>query len=190
MEIPNFTNPAILLHPNIPKPMHGVNPRTIMGQEWWDEQRQRAYEENNFCCWACGVHKSQAVYHKWLEAHECYEIDYIAGRMYMRIIVALCHSCHNFIHSGRMDMMVRQGQMPESKMNSIIAHGNRIKRAAKLSFTDYPLWLSKTLASMRKSDVINQFAAWADWRMVINDVEYSPVHKSFEEWREFYARKS
>jgi hypothetical protein len=89
-----------------------------------------------------------------------------------------------------MDMMVRQGQMPESKMNSIIAHGNRIKRAAKLSFTDYPLWLSKTLASMRKSDVINQFAAWADWRMVINDVEYSPVHKSFEEWREFYARKS
>src|SRR3990167_9396936 len=92
VETPNFTNPAILLHPNIPKPMHGVNPRTIMGQEWWDEQRQRAYEENNFCCWACGVHKSQAAYHKWLEAHECYEIDYIAGRMYMRIIVALCHS--------------------------------------------------------------------------------------------------
>jgi hypothetical protein len=34
--------PEILVSLQIPKPMHQLNPRTILGQRWWDETRRAA----------------------------------------------------------------------------------------------------------------------------------------------------
>src|SRR5678815_897106 len=73
--------PEILLQQQIPQPMHGVAPRTVLGDKWWNAERTAAYKSTAFHCLACGVHKSCAEYHKWLEAHEQYEIDYLLGRM-------------------------------------------------------------------------------------------------------------
>lgn len=36
--------PELLLHNNIPKPMHGVAPRVVLGQKWWDRERRECYE--------------------------------------------------------------------------------------------------------------------------------------------------
>ena len=91
-------SPELLTHPNIPKPLHGITPRDILGKAWWDQQRQIAYRERHYHCWACGVHKSQAAYYQWLEGHESYDIDYVHGIVTLREIVALCHACHSFIH--------------------------------------------------------------------------------------------
>lgn len=179
---PLFTIPAILFHPQIPKPLHGLNPRSILGDEWWNEQRQKAYAENNYHCWACGIHKSEAKYHQWLEAHECYRIDYQRGISEMIEIVALCHSCHNYIHAGRMKMMVDKGEMDISKFRDILAHGNRVK----LTPCEMPANLAFTLASLQEVERNNHIAKWNDWRLIINGIEYEPLHKSFEEWREFY----
>ena len=123
---PSFIRPGLLLHPQIPKPLHRVNPRSIHGEDWWNTVRQEAYEKNNYCCWACGVPKTKAVYHKWLEAHESYEIDYYKGVMRVDEIVALCHSCHNFIHDGRMKMLLERGEMTQERFDDIMAHGLKI----------------------------------------------------------------
>ena len=93
---------GILLHPQIPKPMHTVNPRTILGRKWWDIVRNKSYEEKGFHCHACGVHKNDAQYKQWLEGHEFYSVNYKLGEVKFIKVVALCHSCHNYIHDGRL----------------------------------------------------------------------------------------
>lgn len=164
--------PEILLHPNIPKPMHGLAPRTIKGDAWWDEQQQIAYAKTNYCCSACGVHKSEAKYHKWLEAHELYDMDYKNGKMIFVEIVALCHSCHNYIHSGRMQVLVRKGEMTNQKMIDITNHGDLIIKNSKLKRKEYPEGIAK----------------WSDWRLVMDGKEYKGQFDSYEAWQRHYAR--
>lgn len=89
-------SPGILLQPNIPKPLHGLNPRSVLGKDWWDWQRHEAYKKFGFRCWACGVHQWRAEYHRWLEGHESYRIDYGRGRAEMievQAIKSLFSSC-------------------------------------------------------------------------------------------------
>ena len=52
MQSDNY-DPTILTHPNIPKPLHGVNPRTIMGEDAWRELSSRLRKGVMFCQ-ACG----------------------------------------------------------------------------------------------------------------------------------------
>ena len=104
--------PWLLLHPNIPKPLHGLAPRAILGDSWWGEQKEKARRKSDNCCQACGVFPRQAKYHQWLETHECYSI-YANGKVEFKTCVSLCHSCHNFIHDGRMQMMVKSGEFLE-----------------------------------------------------------------------------
>ena len=88
--------PEVLLCANTVKPMHGVVPRVILGKDWWDQTRLAAYRSTDNHCIACGVHKSDAKFHTWLDAHETYKINYATGRMKYVKAVPLCTACHNF----------------------------------------------------------------------------------------------
>ncbi len=196
-----FTRPDILTHPNIPKPLHGTNPRTIMGQDWWDEQRQIAYKVNNYHCWACSISKYMARYHYWLEAHEYYSIDYVNGKATLVEIVALCHSCHNFIHSGRLQAMLGKGECTREKVLDILEHGFKICRRHDLT----PFWGTRlfyltefkgmnTRGALKALKMSHELPAttedhvrWDQWRLVFNDKEYKGQFKTFEDWEEFYA---
>lgn len=170
---PKFTRTIILLHPNIPKPMHGTNPRSVMGKEWWDINRKKAYAKNNLCCFACGVHKSRAKYHQWLEGHESYKINYQTGKMVLQEIVALCHSCHNFIHSGRMEHLVNKRQMTYQKYEQIINHGNEIV---------------ETIPSyIIPSTYEGFFAPWKEWHLEIDDEKFYSKFANQAEWERYYG---
>lgn len=159
--------PEILLGSQIPAPMHGVAPRVVLGQSWWNKERQAAYKATNYHCIACGVHKLSAAYHQWLEGHELYSIDYQKGLMKYVETCALCHFCHNFVHSGRLEALLERGQIHHAKYSSIIQHGHRVIKQAGLT---------------KPEPYSGPFAAWEKWRLQIGRKKYPPLHKTEEDW--------
>jgi len=164
------TDASILCHPNIPKPLHGVNPRTIYGKDWWDKQRQIAYASTDYHCLACGVHKSRAKFHRWLEAHEFYLFDYKRGRITFDHLVPLCHACHNYIHDGRMQMMVDRDDMSEEKYSAILEHGDTVIKQAGL------------MGKRNQRHKLTSGVVWSQWRMVVDGKEYGPSTQTLQEW--------
>lgn len=164
-------NPLILCHPNIPKPLHGIAPRIIMGQAWWDVERKKAYAHAGFKCEACGIDKRDAEFHQWLEAHEFYIFDYKKGTITFQRLVALCHSCHQFIHDGRMKMLVDAGEMDEEKYRAILRHGHRLLKEAGL------------LSRYNTRHSVPCSVPWHKWRLVFQGRKYGP--SSYDEigWR-------
>lgn len=159
--------PEILLHPNIPKPLHTLAPRNILGNRWWNATRKRAYRSTHFHCQACGVPKEKAKYRQWLEGHELYSINYPLGRLVYLETVPLCHFCHNYIHSGRLAYLLSVGSVHQAKYAAIIKHGDAILDEAGLVSTEY------------KGPV----ARWENWRLVLFSTEYKPNFDSHEEWK-------
>lgn len=167
--------PELLLHPQIPKPLHGLAPRVIFGDVWWEAQRRTAYAKNRQHCWACGVDKRRTLYHAWLEAHETYVIDHVAGTATFDEVVALCHACHNFIHQGRMQALVDSGEMHYQKMQDILNHGQVVLRSAGL----------------KKPPPVEDAACavWHQWRMIINGQAYPGKFKDYAEWLSYYSTR-
>ena len=102
LDLNQYPLKELLFCPNTPKPLHGMSPRSILGDEWWDKERIKAYRKFFNHCQACGTHKSDALYHRWLEAHEVYHFDYpfmspsIAGNSWAM-------SCLSQLHPRRSD---------------------------------------------------------------------------------------
>lgn len=164
--------PGLLLHPNIPKPLHGMSPRELMGDEWWDFTRQWVYANAGFRCQCCGVPKREALYHAWLEAHETYQYDYENGIATVNEIVALCHACHNYIHSGRLLILAQTGEIAFSKYEHIMQRGDAILKEAGLKKPQPPA----------------RIAEWDRWRIVIAGREYKTRWPSYEAWEAHYER--
>ncbi len=164
-----FPDPSILLHQQIPKPLHLLNPRSIFGQRWWDINRQRAYARQGYRCHACGVAKGEAEYHRWLEAHEFYDINYETGCVTFVELVALCHACHNFIHSGRLQKLLDKGEISQQKYDDILDRGYVILEAAEL---------------VKEAPV--SACDWSDWHLVIDGKNYGQKFHSFEEWEKHF----
>lgn len=170
-----YINPGprvdILTHPNIPKPLHGINPRTVFGRAWWDRERVKCYEKASQRCEACTTHRSMAWPNHWLEAHEAYDFS-PTGIITFKELVALCPACHKFIHSGLRQVMVSKGEMTELMNMRIQAHGLELLDKAGLvgAWMDRHEWCSG----------IN----WEDFRMNIAGVNYGPSTQSFQDWKD------
>lgn len=192
--------PEILLHPNIPKPLHGLNPRTIMGIEWWDVERRKAYASTDFHCAACGVHKSKAIIHQWLEAHEYYRFHYSLGMIEIEKIIPLCHACHNYIHSGRLMKIVLKKEISRDTFWQIVRHGTIVLRDSNLPNNPFmlavlhslhgkflfPNWAEDLLSYPVDFPSGGEEIPWGNWRLKFNGKEYKPLHSSFDEWKNHY----
>lgn len=161
----------LLLCPRVPKPLHHVAPRTILGDAWWDVTRHAAYKSTNYHCAACGVYKYKAKFHKWLEGHEFYSIDYLLGTATYIETVPLCHACHNFIHMGRLTALRDKFQIRQDRFLAIVNHGETILREA-----GFP----------PKKEYTGPVQTWGNWRLSLFGTEYPPKYKTYGEWKEAF----
>lgn len=170
--VPDWSRePAILLRPSIPKPMHGTAPRVVLGQAWWDKERKAAYASTAYHCLACGVHQSQAEYRKWLEGHELYAIDYRRGLMRYERTAPLCHLCHAYCHPGRLQALLAAGKITHAKFSAVVRHGDRVVKQAGLS---------------RSAPYDGPVAAWGKWRLAIGRRRYKGKFKNAAEWLKYH----
>lgn len=177
-----YPKPHLLLLPNIPLPLHGINPRTVLGGKWWNKERKAAYARTEFHCEACGVHKLKLNGRKILEGHEVYDIDYTAGRSVYRHTVPLCPRCHQYIHDGRLLWLLETQVITYQRYAAVLRHGDAILRAAGLR--------RPTLAQ-RDAHVANLasqglLAPWHEWRLVVDNQEFGPKYATAEEQRKIY----
>lgn len=181
--------PEILTHPNIPKPLHGINPRTIMGQTWWNKTRQAVYATTDYHCVACGIPKLEARGHTWLEAHEFWNIDYTKGIAEVVSIEPLCHYCHNFIHSGRLSMIMGK-EKSESEVKDILEHGFKVLANNNLKCFPSTLEMAENLGvktfGVESYDMPESNVEWGDWKLIFDGNEYKSQFKDMNDWREHY----
>lgn len=180
---PLFVRPELLMQPNLVKPLHSVAPRNIMGTWWWNRQRARCYARNNYHCFACGTHKSDAVSRKWLEAHESYKIDLVNCSYELEELVALCHFCHNYIHSGRLHAVLAKGEISRSRFDAIMRWGDNL-----LAFNG----LDKSTAWWQKDGIIQQFfpehiGTWDKWHLILDGEKHYSPFKDYGAWAKKYG---
>jgi len=190
--------PKILLDGTIPRPLHGVNPRSIKGKAWWDRQRKRAYEHNNYHCHACGVHKRDARIFSWLEAHEIYEVNYEKCTMKFKGVVALCHACHSIVHAGRTTQLYLNGQIDHRRLKLFVTHGEGIFKhyniTPPVAFRFMQL-IESGMSTTGAADVVDKeyttnpldMRSWNRWKLYFNNKAYPPKYKSHREWSDHYS---
>lgn len=170
------TNPELLAAPNIIKPLHGLNPRTIMWPVLWDRVRHKASADNKHHCMWCWVYQSNARYKKYLEAHEWYDIDFATHTYRLRQIVPLCNSCHMFIHSGLLSIMANNGTIAKRRETAILDHGNRILREAginKMEYISNLCWGDFSLFTPEKN------GSRSDWWLEVNGIKYYTKYPTY-----------
>lgn len=166
-------DPHLLLCPNVLPPLHGLNPRTILGTEWWDEARKKAYGKWNSRCWACGICDVR------LSAHEIYYHDFGLFQVTLESIVALCKMCHDFIHSGRQEMLRDDGRISPEQYRTTRDHGLLIVEDAGL------VWEYKHRHERFRGDYITE--TWGKWHLLLEGEKYYSSSMSPKAWRHFYS---
>lgn len=194
----------LIAMPNIPKPLHGVNPRTLLGKSNWDKMRKLAYAEADDTCEICGYKPDNL---RQRHGHEVYEIDYKKGIAKFVRVFCVCSLDHlGCIHTGRAITLYKQGNplYPREfllagveKAFKTIYEYNQDHPGADLrayaTFLDY-LKVPDLEASVRilihKYNIKfymedpKRLAKWDKWKLIIGDEEYPTPYKDEKEWEE------
>ena len=171
-------DPMLLTMPPLVKPLHGTAPRTIKGDDWWNTTRQEVYKKHKFHCVACGVHKSNAKIHKWLEAHEYYEVDYVNTKYTLKDIIPLCHCCHAFIHYQRSTAMLNIGKMSQYTFDTIMAHGKKVLEE---------IGVDKSKIVLPEDHFPENNGKWSEWYFELDGIKHYSKFASLTEWNAYYT---
>ena len=159
-------NPKLLGQANVPKPLHGINPRTIMGATAWKNVRSVSLRTTPYCT-ACGKETP------FLDLHEDYNIDYKKGIMSLNQYVTLCRDCHQFIHSGLLLNFMAQKKISVPEGKRILKHGLAICKEHNVKVFSGTFNLANKLKIDTKGIQAwkppSSRVPWENWRLVFNN---------------------
>lgn len=100
----NGSTPKAKILPDlVPYAMHGVNVRSRLTDNQWNELRNHAKKKKGFRCEVCGAKgKSQGFQHD-VEAHEEWLHDHKTRTQKLTNLLILCPLCHKFKHIALAD---------------------------------------------------------------------------------------
>ncbi len=204
-ECPEDGGAALLTMPNLPKPVHGLNPRTIMGDSAWEKARKRAYYTAGY---RSEISRELCANPGGLHAHEAYDINYVTGACTFRRIFAITPMEHvYFIHSGRM-ITLWKNKNPLYSTEKVLAgieNGFRLihdwnkanprKKKLKayyvfLDYLKYPELAPKVEELIYKYEMefwaedTKRMCDWEDWRLIFNGKEYPTPYADYNAWEE------
>lgn len=205
-ECPTETGVPLITMPNVPRPLHGLPPRKIMGDSTWNHVRKRCYYNAGYKCEICGIDPPKGQLH----AHELYTYDWKEGTGKFERCIAICKKDHDFIHSGRLITLHKQGNplYPKSYVLDVVEKGFKLIHdynithkdeeplRAYATFIEYlkvPDLEKEIRALIEKYDISfysepTHIAKWNRWRLVFGNKEYPTPYASQTEWAEAMSK--
>lgn len=177
--------PELLEQPLTPPPLHGLNPRTIMGRAAWDEERRRVYRKYGFRCAACGVNGRDAFPLTRLEAHERFRVDHPARTMELIGMEPICPACHAFVHGGLLEIRLHTGQVSRALGRRILEHGVGVLGRIGGTVPQAADQLCARLGVRHALRVAKPPppTPWAGWRLLWEGRSYPSPYPTEEDWR-------
>lgn len=199
----------LIAMPNLPKPIHGLAPRTLLGTNTWNHMRRFCYSKADDTCEICGDKPEDL---KKRHAHEVYSIDYEKGEARFVRAFCVCSLDHlGCIHTGRAITLYRQGN-PLYPKEFLLAGVEKSFRTiyeynqdnpgtdlrAYVTFLDYlkeDELRGPVEELMKKYDIKfymedpKKMAKWKDWKLIIGNREYPTPYTSEKEWEEAMAKR-
>lgn len=176
--------PELLEQPLIPPPLHGVNPRSLMGRDAWDVERRRVYRKYGFTCAACGVNGRDAFPITRLEAHELFSVDHRAQTMTLIGMEPVCPACHAFVHGGLLELRLHTGQMSRDMGRRILEHGIGVLKRSGGTVPQAADHLCRKLGVRHALPVARPAppSPWSGWRLLWDGREYHSPYLTEADW--------
>lgn len=192
----------LIAMPNLPKPLHNVNPRLLLGKRTWDFMRKACYHAANDTCEICGE-RPEVLRRR--HGHETFKIDYEEGTAEFVRVFCLDSTCHlGGIHTGRALTLYRQGSplYPKEFLLEGAEKAFRIISEYNADYPDVDLRAYTTFLDYLKCEELREpmerliekyqikfyeedkkkLAEWGDWRLIIGNKEYPTPYKDEKEW--------
>ena len=203
-QCPEGTGVPLITMPNVPRPLHGkgMQPRTIFGKTTWDFMRKSAYYNAGYKCEICGREPEKGDLH----AHELFSYDYDKQTGKFERVVAICRTCHDGIHSGRLITMFKNKNplYPKSYVLRVVENCFSLVHKYNLEHKDEPLRVYGTyleyvdvpelrdemLSLIKKYDIkfyeedVPKHKRWKGWKVIVGKNTYDSPYKSQGDWQE------
>ena len=199
----------LIAMPNIPKPLHGVNPRTLLGSSNWNKMRRACYAAADDTCEICG-YKPENLRQR--HGHEVYEISYSQGTAKFIRVFCVCSLCHlACIHTGRALTLWKQNNplYPTEFLLQGAEHAFKIiteynKDNPKADIRAYSMFLEylkydglkEPMEKLIKKDdmkfytEVTDMVEWGDWKLLIGENEYPTPYQNEKDWEEAMKERS